>query len=145
MARRIWHSFVPHAGDRQRRRASAVCVVVSLVSTFFTGAVPARAHSDDRVAFDADRETSTGSFREELGAEYVTSSDVLFYGRPDDAGFRVYKATKAEGWTWRLLATVRPEGAETTEWAGYHCATGDGTAVVSVVAPRSYVNHPCRA
>lgn len=72
----------------------------------------------------------------------ASDPDVTVTARPDTGGYRLFTARAAEGWAWRPLATIQPQGNSAEPWIGYHCVTGDKRHVVAVVAPRRFANVP---
>lgn len=74
-------------------------------------------------------------------AQAVPNDDVAAYGRGGDDGFHVGLVQSRGGWHARELAVLRPGGSDDA-WTGYTCLTGDGSAIVAVVAPRWVSNRP---
>jgi hypothetical protein len=70
------------------------------------------------------------------------AADVVATGVGDAAGYHLYTASAAGGWTWTPLATLAPGGLGDDSWVGYQCVTGDGRYVVAVTAPRHVANDP---
>jgi hypothetical protein len=71
-----------------------------------------------------------------------SSRDVIVSGRGDEAGYHLYAASGATGWSWHEVAALDPGGASNEPWIGYQCATPDGRFAVVVTAPRSASNIP---
>ncbi|HEU0132079.1 MAG TPA: hypothetical protein VFQ85_13910 [Mycobacteriales bacterium] len=80
--------------------------------------------------------------RAALGARWSASPDVVTYGFGDANGYHVTAARQREGFAWRAVATIQPDGYAEDEWSGHSCLTGDGRYVVAVVAPRHFANRP---
>lgn len=70
----------------------------------------------------------------------IPSGDEVFTGAGDSNGWHVYVASAGNNWAWESLANILPRGDNSQQWIGQQCLTGDGTAIVAVVAPWSANN-----
>lgn len=131
-----------HVRRARCTRCRALVALVAVSTVVVPPGPSAAAPSDNSHPGTTSAGGSGLSLREELGDDYMVSTDVVVHGRPDAGGYRLFKARKSEGWSWRLLATVRPDAVDVVDWTGYHCVTGDGRFVIAVVGPRSFVNNP---
>ncbi|MEV6816737.1 hypothetical protein AB0M52_32150, partial [Micromonospora sp. NPDC051296] len=73
---------------------------------------------------------------------WKTSDDVAWATSADGRGFHILKADAAEGYEWRVVATLRESLVDVDQWIGQACLTSSGDKVVAVYAPRSFTNKP---
>ncbi|MFR9777009.1 hypothetical protein ACL02O_13215 [Micromonospora sp. MS34] len=77
-----------------------------------------------------------------LTPAWKTSNDVAWATAADGRGFHILKAEAAEGYAWRVVATLRESLVDVDQWVGQACLTSSGDRVVAVYAPRSFTNKP---
>ncbi|MEV6969079.1 hypothetical protein AB0M47_28585 [Hamadaea sp. NPDC051192] len=77
-----------------------------------------------------------------LTSRWKTSADVAWTTSADGSGFHILKAAAAEGYKWRVVATLRESLVDVDQWIGQACLTSSGDKVVAVYAPRAFTNKP---
>ncbi|MEV1132170.1 GDSL-type esterase/lipase family protein [Agromyces sp. NPDC049794] len=77
-----------------------------------------------------------------LARGWKTSKDVAWTTAADGRGFHILTADAAEGYRWRVVATLRESLVDVDQWIGQACLTSTGDKVVAVYAPRAFANKP---
>ncbi|MEH0841061.1 hypothetical protein V6U81_01530 [Micromonospora sp. CPCC 205711] len=137
------------------RRQAALLLVAALLSIPAASAQAARPADDGRSSATPggrQSEPSGGGLAPQavpeqnrdrvLARGWKTSGDVAWATTADGRGFHILKADAAEGYEWRVVATLRESLVDVDQWIGQACLTSSGGKVVAVYAPRSFANKP---
>lgn len=116
--------------------ASAAPPSTATAATAAAAAAPA-----GRDTATADRSTvRAGERASVIGADWQTSSDMLWTTAGDGSGLHLLVADANDGYTWRTVATLAEPGVESEQWIGNACLTASGKRAVVVYEPRHFSN-----
>ncbi|NUO61655.1 MAG: hypothetical protein HOV78_33765 [Hamadaea sp.] len=77
-----------------------------------------------------------------LTPRWKTSADLAWATAADGRGLHILTARAADGYAWRVVATLRESLVDVDQWIGQACLTSSGDKVVAVYAPRTFSNKP---
>lgn len=77
---------------------------------------------------------------EDFGSQAASSSDVAVSGFGDSSGYHLQIGKESEGFAWKSLAVIEPQGVDASSWTGYQCLSGDGRFAAVAVLASSSVN-----
>ncbi|NYE95609.1 RHS repeat-associated protein [Psychromicrobium silvestre] len=76
-----------------------------------------------------------------FGQKAASSSDIAVGAFGDSAGYHVQIGRESDGFTWRSLAVIKPEGMDSSSWTGYQCLSGDGKYIAVAVLAGASINY----
>lgn len=80
-----------------------------------------------------------------LGADWDGIDDRIVTSASTPDGLAILAAASRSGYAWSTVATLSQPGIVADSWIGNTCTTADGSKVVAVYAPRTYLNREASA
>ncbi|ABY24527.1 conserved hypothetical protein [Renibacterium salmoninarum ATCC 33209] len=75
-----------------------------------------------------------------FGKDAAVSQDITLGAYGDGSGYHLQIASEKDGFAWRSLAVIKPQGKDSSSWTGYQCLSGDGKYAAVAILPSSAVD-----